>query len=263
MKKYDELTYSDRFVFSKVNTLNEDICRETIELISGIRVEESARIEPESEIQITYRGKMTRLDIMLDSSDSRIDFDMENRKHEKSRMFPLRLRYYQDMIDLDMLHAGMEYTKLKKNIVIFLCTYDPFGRGYYRYVFKNVCVHDDKLELGDETIKIVLNAKGKVSAPGDEVRDSLINFLKYVSDGSVCDEFTRRLDMAVTNIVNNDDFRIEYMSAVAEYMEDEYEKAEYRKEIADLKEKNEALTKDIANMNNYITELEAKLAARK
>ena len=241
MKDFKKLTYSDRFIFGKVNSIDLELCRETIELVSGISTGEGNFITVEKDIQITYRGKKTRLDLMLDTSEHRIDFDMENRKHNRSRMLPLRLRFYQDVIDLDMLTDGMKYTMLKRNVVIFLCTYDPFGKGYYRYIFKNKCAHDDKLELGDETVKIVLNAGGRRPAPGDDVSEGLRNFLEYVKNGKVSDDFTRRLEMKVEDVVNCNDFKVEYMSAVAEYMADEYEKDEMRKENDVLQAKNDAL----------------------
>ena len=83
---------------------------------------------------------------------------------------------------------------------------------------------------------MLLNAKGRRSAPGDDVSEGLIAFLDYVNGKGAGDEFTRRLDMAVANVINSDDFRVEYMSAVARYMEDEEEKEELR---ADIEKKQE------------------------
>ena len=45
------------------------------------------------------------------------------------RALPKRARYYSGQMDLDLLRQGMEYEELPDTIVIFLCMFDPFGRG--------------------------------------------------------------------------------------------------------------------------------------
>ena len=42
---------------------------------------------------------------------------------------PKRMRYYQGMIDLNILEKGENYKNLKKSFVIFICTFDLFGLG--------------------------------------------------------------------------------------------------------------------------------------
>ena len=51
---------------------------------------------------------------------------VENRNIHK------RTRYYQGMIDLNILEKGENYKSLKKSFVIFICTFDLFGRGRHR-----------------------------------------------------------------------------------------------------------------------------------
>ena len=48
--------------------------------------------------------------------------------------------------------------------LIFICPFDPFGKGRHIYTFRNLCVEDKKLELSDGAIKIFLNAKGRDGA---------------------------------------------------------------------------------------------------
>ncbi len=37
-KKYEELTFSDNFMFNKILTNNLDVCRELIEMLLGIEI---------------------------------------------------------------------------------------------------------------------------------------------------------------------------------------------------------------------------------
>ena len=53
-----------------------------------------------------------------------------------------RTRYYQSMIDTDLLETGADYDDLNKTIIIFICPFDPFGKGRYIYTFRNFCAQD-------------------------------------------------------------------------------------------------------------------------
>lgn len=37
--------------------------------------------------------------------------------------------YYQGMIDLNILEKGEDYRNLKKSYVIYICTFDQYGKG--------------------------------------------------------------------------------------------------------------------------------------
>lgn len=49
---------------------------------------------------------------------------------------------------------------MKPTYIIFICKFDPFGKGLYQYTFCNKCDEVDGLELGDESYKLFLNAAG-------------------------------------------------------------------------------------------------------
>ncbi len=55
-----------------------------------------------------------------------------------------------------MISKGEDYDRLKKSFVIFICTFDPFGKGRHLYTFGNRCNEDVSLVLGDETSKVFL-----------------------------------------------------------------------------------------------------------
>ncbi len=67
-----------------------------------------------------------------------------------------------DSADMEILKKGTVYDKLKPEYIIFLCTFDPFDRGFFRYTFGNICYEDFTLSLGDETTKVFLNTRGNL-----------------------------------------------------------------------------------------------------
>ena len=49
---------------------------------------------------------------------------------------------------MDLIEKGADYSKLKKSFVIFICTFDLFGKNGYIYTFENRCVEYPDLRLG-------------------------------------------------------------------------------------------------------------------
>ena len=46
------------------------------------------------------------------------------------------------MIDADLLETGADYDDLNKTIIMFICPFDPFGKGRHIYTFRNFCAQD-------------------------------------------------------------------------------------------------------------------------
>ncbi|MBR3622146.1 MAG: Rpn family recombination-promoting nuclease/putative transposase, partial [Selenomonadaceae bacterium] len=136
--------------------------------------------------------------------------------NEEAGFLPKRTRYYQSMIDLNSLDKGDDYVKLNKSVVVFICTFDPFPRNRRKmYTFTNLCHEQDRLELGDETIKIFLNTKGKVG----EVNEDIGKFLAYVEGKSAEGEFTKNVAYRVDKLKRHDETRLEYMTLMMEINE--------------------------------------------
>ena len=132
-----------------------------------------------------------------------------------ARNLPKRMRYYQGMIDLNILEKGDDYNHLKKSYVIFICTFDPFGLGRHIYTFENRCSEDIALTLNDGTVKIILNTKGTL----DDVSPEMKRLLDYVDGKGVSDTFTRDLEEAVQSARQNEKWRLDYMTLQMNYQE--------------------------------------------
>ena len=120
---------------------------------------------------------------------------------------PKRSRYYQGIIDLNLIEKGVSYSALNQSFVIFICTFDPFGKGLYQYTFQNVCLEDTDIFLGDETTKIFFNTKGNLTDAPEPLR----KFLHYVETKEATNDFTQKIDSEVEHIKSNKTWRREYM----------------------------------------------------
>ncbi|HJC24179.1 MAG TPA: Rpn family recombination-promoting nuclease/putative transposase [Candidatus Eisenbergiella merdavium] len=143
---------------------------------------------------------------------------------QKKRNLPKRARYYAGSIDLDLIAAGEDYTKLKKSFVIFICTFDPFQDKQHIYLhaeafsdpysFENRCLENLTLTLGDETAKIFLNTRGEL----EDVDEEMLEFLAYIEDTT--DRFAeqakspliRQIHQRVTQIRQSREMEVEYMT---------------------------------------------------
>lgn len=117
------------------------------------------------------------------------------------------MRYYQGMLDINILEKGQDYTDLKKSFVIFICTYDPFGKEKYSYTFENRCISDHKLALGDEATKIVLNTKGTKGKASRELKQ-LLHFMDGMEPEN---DYTKELEQAVEEVKESEEWRREFM----------------------------------------------------
>jgi predicted transposase/invertase (TIGR01784 family) len=85
----------------------------------------------------------------------------------------------------------------------------------YLYTFSNSCREDPGLELGDETLKIVVNITGKVGDISPELRE----IIRYFQTGEPVGAYTRQLEEAVNKVKTSEERRREYMIAMCREME--------------------------------------------
>lgn len=204
-KIYDELRFTDDFMFCKIMLDNKDICKEVIELLLGIKVHDIQYPEKQKTIELTSDGKGIRLDVYAEDGNKVYDIEMQTTVNKD---IPKRSRYYQGMIDLNLISRGAEYSELKESFVVFICLEDLFNRNKSIYTFKNVCIEDKDLELQDETTKVFINANGS----RNNLTNSQIAFLDYISGKEPTDEFTNRINLELSKAQSREEWRLEYMT---------------------------------------------------
>lgn len=158
-KRLKELTIKDNFMFGAV-MMDEDNCKGLLERVLEIQID---RVDVSKEKSIVYHPeyKGVRLDVYAkDEKQTRYNVEMQV---ERKPALGKRSRYYQSQMDMEMLLTGEDYTELPNTYVIFICDFDPFGDGLYRYSTGMVCEETGK-SVSDGVKTIYLNAHGRLLA---------------------------------------------------------------------------------------------------
>ena len=202
---WEELSISNDFIFGKVMQ-NAKLCKELLEIILGIKIDRVEYPEPQKSIDVGVDAKSVRLDVYVqDGKNSVYDIEMQTTDGPE---LPKRSRYYQGAIDVGMTDKGTFYKDLKRSYIIFICTFDPFGRDRCVYTFTERCQEEPDLELGDDTYKIFLNATGQTDGMSEELTD----FLEYVAGKEPKTSAVKRLDEEVQQAKRNKEWRREFMT---------------------------------------------------
>ena len=206
-KHYEDLTFTDDFMFCKLLEQNPELCRELTSLLLSRPVGRIVRLQGQKEIRQTSDGKGIRFDVYFEDDDSQI-YNIEMQPALRKDI-PRRSRYYQSMIDQDHMDPGTGYDSLPNSYVVFISLNNLFPEiGLHRYTFTNLCHEKQNLELGDGTAKIFICAKGK----DDTVSESLKNFLRFLTDQTADDAFTTTLKTTVEQLRTSKHGRKEYMT---------------------------------------------------
>jgi len=195
-KTLKELTLKDNFMFGAV-MCHEENCRRLLEMILQFPIE---RVEVSKEKSIVFHPeyKGVRLDVYA-KDEHNTHYNVEMQSVQKSTLSK-RTRYYHSQIDMELLLCGADYSELPDTYVIFICDFDPFGEGKYRYTFEQRCKEVSELKLMDGSRSIFLNTCGENEK---EVSKELVTFLKYLkadlqeSIGEFEDDFVKSLQQSV------------------------------------------------------------------
>lgn len=210
MKQFKDLGFSDSFMFGKVME-DPSICRRVLETLLQTEIGELSAPLREKEVKITKDGKAIRLDVFARSNgDGTIyDTEMQNRNGQSPELMalPKRSRYYQASIDTIELKTDAHYSKLSDININFICTFDPFGKGLYKYTFREYCEEKPDLLHSSGTTKIYYNT----TAFTDDIPQEIKNLFNYINNGAVSDELTGDIESMVDETkLNGEAFR-EYM----------------------------------------------------
>ena len=107
IKILQELNLLDRFLFSEVMADNETL-EDVLEIILDRPVPLKDKAQAEKELRRTPQNKSVYFDVY--GEDIRdVAYDMEVQQ-KNTKDLPKRTRYYNGMIDLNMLHPGEDYS---------------------------------------------------------------------------------------------------------------------------------------------------------
>ncbi len=172
-KRFSELNLSNAFLFATAMS-DVETCRIVLEIILGEAVE-TVSVNTEKLLLYSSEYRCVRLDVFADNLAGAYNIEMQNQDEHN---LPKRSRYHQAEMDMTSLKPGQNFNDLKPIVIIFICTFDPFGEGLCKYTYENRC-DETGMPLGDGVKKIFLNTKGRNP---EDVSEELLNFLRYVED---------------------------------------------------------------------------------
>ena len=177
-KRWEDLDITDDFIFTR-DMRNKRLCRTLLEMILKVKVGKIKFLTSHHAIQIDPNAKGIIMDVYLKDENKVINVEMQASNHGD---LPRRARYYQAAADIDTTPKGSEYSDLKQNYVIFICTFDPFDKNFPRYTFQYTCQETDhQLKLEDGSLRIFLNTATEELDNLDQKLQALYHYLqKYL-----------------------------------------------------------------------------------
>ena len=212
---FDKIGITDDVMFCTVLSNSED-CREFLQRILGIEIEEIVVVGTQVSMKSNFHAKGVRLDVYAkDKKGNAYDIEMQT---TKMRELPLRSRYYHSEMDSYQIAAGEKYGNLKHSIVIFVCNFDLFAKNRSVYTFESICREDTEIYLQDKRKTIFININGS----REDVPEELAHLLDYLKTKNPTDGFTERLEQRVLEIRRDTEWRDDYMTLEMK-MDEKYE----------------------------------------
>ena len=217
-ESFQKLNLTNAYLFAAA-LQDEEICKNVLEIALNRKISK-VNAHTEHTVFLNSEFKSVRFDVYaLDEDEVSYDVEMQN---ENTRNLPKRCRYYQSELDMSALKPGEDYNALKPSYIIFICTFDPFGKGRYRYVFEEYC-KDADISLGDETQKIFFYTNG---TDRENITPELLQFFTYLKSSTEDvanmqkDERIQKIHERVTYLKRNRELEAGYMT-MEEYIHEE------------------------------------------
>ena len=205
-RKLEDLNMIDAFLFDKATTSVQNaitISKVIIKRATGLDVENIV-VETEKQISgmdLNKRG--VRLDVYLTEEDMNAGkdilrlFDIEPKNYYEPDL-PRRSRFYQSLIDSQLLPTDTPFRKLPDIFMIWILPYDPFGDDRMIYTVKNMVVENDQIVYNDGSTKLFLYTKG-TKGGSKELKD-LLTYLEYTTVANAVDSDLKEIQKIVDNV---------------------------------------------------------------
>jgi len=212
-KKWREADFTNRFMFAKIVKDHPDAARDIANLFTeGLKFGDFVYHNAEQILNFSETMKNTVLDFYgVDPVRNVLVQEMEN---HPGKYLSFRIRCYQADSIHGMLKRGENYEEAGWNVIIFICTQDPFGldRKINRYEKR---IRDTDYLINDKTEEIVIYTKGTKG----EVTLEQQAFLDYLNKKEVSGELAEKIDRYVKEAKSDETWKEQFMTLEEYYNE--------------------------------------------
>ena len=205
-RKLEDLNMIDAFLFDKATASVKNaitISKVIIKRATGLDVQNIV-VETEKQIpgmDLNKRG--VRLDVYLTEEDMKAGkdilrlFDIEPNNYYEPDL-PRRSRFYQSLIDSQLLPTDTPFRKLPDIFMIWILPYDPFGDDRMIYTVKNMVVENNQIVYNDGSTKLFLYTKG-TKGGSKELKD-LLTYMEHTTFANAVDSDLKEIQEIVDNV---------------------------------------------------------------
>lgn len=196
--------FTDDFFFGRIMQ-DMALCRRLAEVLLGVKIKNVQLHQSQHSLKREQHTHGIRLDAYLEDEDRIVIIEMQT---ANQKWLFKRIRLYQGLLDTAMLPAGSSYMSLKDTYIIFLCTFDPVGRGLPVYTIRQTYEEADDKAYNDGTRRILYNATKWAECTDSEVRA----VLKYMQTGLAESVLAKDINAAIETERELQAMRDEYMT---------------------------------------------------
>lgn len=245
-RAWENIGISNDFLFGKLMRQYPGLCKKLLQrILPGLAIDHIEILETQKSIDQDVDARSVRLDVYLSDDKERV-YSIEMQMTDTKEL-PRRSRYYQAMIDPQLLDKGITYRHLNDTYIIFICPFDLYGKGRHMYTFNGGCKEDSEVNIADGATRIFLNARGTM----DDVSSSLRAFLDYVAGNCGDDPFVQELEEAVAEAKKNREWRHEYMTLLVRDQDNIEKGREEGMELGREREREQGIGLLISSLNDF------------
>ena len=206
-----EANLSNNFLFVKVMS-DPDILKPFLEMVLKIKIKKLSMTEYEKTFIPDMYARGIRMDVYADDGKNGGEGTLYNVEMQQRDEYNIgkRSRYYQSAMDIDALSRGEDYNELKNTYIIFVCLFDPFGKGRQRYTFTKICEEENEIRLDDGSVVLVLTDR-----QGKPEIEKFYKYLKNSTDEEAENSgstFIKQLNRQVQKVRYDRKTEVEYLN---------------------------------------------------
>lgn len=213
-KSFDELKFTDDFMFAKTMRANPEMCKRVAEICIGKKISKIKYHETQKTMDLAYENKGIRMDVYFEDDEGTMyNVEMQNANLGNANR---RARYYQSVMDLNSMEAGCDYDELPNSYIIFLCMFDPFKESRAKYEFKYRETTTPDLQLQDGSTIIFINPFGNfhdypILDENGEPEKDIPSFFSLLRGEVLHDGIGKLIQDEVNKAMLHEEWRSEYM----------------------------------------------------